>query len=393
MSTFYRNVGLLAACQALMLTSNTLIIATSALVGSMLAPGKLWATVPLALQWVGTMLTTVPAALLMQRAGRRTGLMAGALFGVAGGALCRYAIVYRRFEMFCAGSTLIGIFNAFGQQYRFAAADAAGDAFRARAISLVLAGGVVAAFAGPSLARWTVDAFPPHTFAGSYASLLLLFAASLVILAFVQIPAPPRVPRPPIGTQCAALLSQPRFVVAATSAMIGYAVMNLVMTASPLAILDCGLGFGAAALVIQWHVLAMFVPSFFTGQLVQRLGALNIIMLGAVLQLGCVFVNVLGLTVWHFSIALVLLGVGWNFMFVGATSLLTDAFAGPNKASVQGLNDFLVFSVVAVTAMSSGALHQAFGWVSINLVVVPLVTVALIMTCWLARHQSRASYA
>jgi MFS family permease len=343
-----RNVSLLAACQALMMTASTLIVATSALVGLMLADNKALATLPFGLMWLMTTLTSVPAALWMRRVGRQAGLMTGVTAAVLGGSLCTLAIFQRRFDLFCAGSMLVGAFNAFGQQYRFAAADAAGETHRARAISLVVAGGVIAAFAGPNLARVTRDLYPLDAFAGSYAAIISLYILSFVVLAFVRMP-PAIIPTVRITAAAFALLmTRRRFLVAAASAMLGYGVMNLVMTSTPLAMQNHGFQFGETASVIQWHVLAMFVPSFFTG--------------------------------------LMLLGLGWNFLFLGGTTLLTTSYSGAEKAVAQGLNDFLVFGMVTMTALGSGALHHAFGWNAINLVMVPFVVLAFGLGLWLHRQ-------
>jgi MFS family permease len=374
-----RNLSLLATCQALMMTASTLNLAATALVGFMLAENKALATLPFALLWLATTLTSVPAALLMRRVGRRAGLMTGVTAAILGGTLCTFAIFQRRFDLFCIGSILVGTFNAFGQQYRYAAADAAGEAFRARAVSLVVAGGVVAAFAGPNLARATRDLFPVDTFAGSYAATIGLYVLSFVVLVFVRMP-PGTIATVRITTGgFLALMTQGRFLVAAASAMLGYAVMNLVMTATPLAMADYGFGFGETATVIQWHVLAMFAPSFFTGHLIDRFGPLRIIMTGALLQLFAVLINLQGQTIWSFTSALVLLGLGWNFLFVGGTMLLTRSHMGAEKATAQGLNDFMVFGTVTVTAVGSGALHYAFGWDAINLVVAPFIAAGLLL--------------
>jgi MFS family permease len=376
-----------------MMTASTLIVATSALVGLMLAENKALATLPFGLMWLMTTMTSVPAALWMRRVGRKTGLMTGVVFAVLGGSLCTLAIFERRFDLFCAGSMLVGAFNAFGQQYRFAAADAAGEDYRARAISLVVAGGVIAAFTGPNLARLTRDLYPLDLFAGCYAAMIALYILSFLVLAFI------RMPTSVIGSVriTAAgfliLMTRRRFLVAAASAMLGYGVMNLVMTSTPLAMLDSGFGFGETAFVIQWHVLAMFVPSFFTGYLIERFGALKIIMTGALLQLGCVLVNLQGQTEWNFIAALVLLGLGWNFLFLGGTTLLTISYSGAEKATAQGLNDFLVFGTVTITALGSGALHHNFGWNAVNLVMVPFIATAFLLSFWLNRRAGRSSRA
>ena len=384
-----RNLSLLATCQALMMTASTLNIATTALVGLMLASNRALATLPFALLWLATTLTTVPAALLMRRVGRRAGLMTGVTAAVLGGSLCTLAIFQRRFDLFCVGSILVGMFNAFGQQYRFAAADAAGEAFRARAISLVVAGGMIAAFTGPNLARATREFFPLDTFAGSYAATIALYILSFAVLVFIRMP-PGNIGAARItAAGFRVLMTRRRFLVAAASAMLGYGVMNLVMAATPLAMLDFGYGFGETAMVIQWHVLAMFAPSLITGHLIERFGAVKIIMSGALLQLFCVLVNLQGQETWNFVTSLVLLGLGWNFLFVGGTTLLTNSYSGAEKAVAQGLNDFAVFGTVTITALASGALHHAFGWNAINMVMVPFTALAFVLSFWLHHRMKR----
>lgn len=380
-----RNVGLLATCQALMMTASTLVLSTSALVGLMLADNAALATLPFGLLWLATTLATVPAALLMRHVGRRAGFMTGATSAILGASLCTLAIFARRFDLFCLGSILVGAFNAFGQQYRFAAADAAGETFRARAIALVIAGGVVAAFAGPNLARFTRDLYPADTFAGSYAAIIVLYVLSFAVLALVRMPTPAAPATRITAARFGELLGRRHFLVAAASAMLGYGVMSLLMASTPLAMRACGLGFDQTATVIQWHVLAMFLPSFFTGFLIDRFGSLRIIMAGALLQLGCVLANLHGQTEWNFIVALALLGFGWNFLFVGATTLLTSRYTGEEKAPAQGFNDFLVFGTVTMTAFGSGALHHLFGWHAMNLLMAPLIATALGLSLWLLR--------
>jgi len=280
---------------------------------------------------------------------------------------------------------------AFSHYYRFAAADAAPDGYRARAISLVLAGGVVAAFAGPNLANWTRDALPASPFAGSYASLLALFAATLALLPFIDMPAPAAHERVRGGRSLARIAREPVFVVAVLGAVVGYGVMNLLMTATPLAMLGSGHPFADTAFVIQWHIAAMFAPSFVTGYLIYRFGVLRIMLAGSALLGACVTVNVVGVAVANFGLALALLGLGWNFLFIGATTLLTELHSPAEKAKVQGFNDFLVFGTVTLTATSSGMLHEAVGWEALNLGVVPLVTAVFLATAALARRHPGAA--
>jgi MFS family permease len=378
-----RNIALLAICQALMMTCNSLVIATSALVGLALATDKWLATLPLGLQFLATMSLTLPASLLMKRLGRRAGFQLGALLGLAGALLCTYGIFAHSFVGFCGGAFLLGAFNAFGQYYRFAAADTATLQFRSQAISLVLAGGVVAAFAGPNLANWTRAMFDTALFAGSYASLIALYATSALVSSFIAIPPPAEAERRHSGRSLSDIMRQPDFIVAVLSAMIAYGVMNLLMTSTPLAMQHNGHSFGATAFVIEWHVLGMFAPGFVTGRLIKRAGLLNVMLAGSMLLGVCAGVNLLGVSVVHFWLGLLLLGIGWNFLFTGATTLLTEIYTAAEKAKVQGINDLLVFATVTLSAMSSGALHHSIGWAAVNLAVAPAIVLSLLAILWL----------
>ena len=377
-----RNVFLLALCQALMIIGNSLLLATSALVGQMLAQDGSLATVPLGLQFLAVMLSTFPASLLMKHIGRRGGFILSALLGIGGASVCTYAIVQNDFAMFCIGAVALGVFNGFGQFYRFAAADVASDAYRSRAISWVLAGGVIAAFIGPNLAAWTRDSFATP-FAGSYGALIGVYLTSLTIMTLLRIPPPTEQERYGTARPLIVIVRQPSFIVAVLSAMLGYGVMNLIMTATPLAMHVYEHPFPATAFVIQWHVLGMFVPSFFTGYLIRRFGVLNIMLTGGALLIGCVAVNLADIGFWHFWTALVLLGIGWNFLFIGGTTLLTETYLPAEKAKTQALNDFIVFATVTLTAFSSGAVQYRFGWQAINIGVIPLILVTVTATAWL----------
>lgn len=385
------NVAILALCQALLMTSGSLLVTTSALVGVALAPHESLATVPLGLQFLATMLATMPASLLMRRIGRRAGFMVGALIGIGGAAVCTAGIASHSLVLFAAGCFMLGMFNGFGQYYRFAAAEVAGPEFRARAISLVLAGGVVAAFAGPNLARVSREWLLGAEFAGSYASLAALYLTTLCLVSALRMPPMSAEERTGVARPLATIASDVRFPVAALGAMIAYGVMNILMTATPLAMLDCGFAFGDTAFVIQWHVFGMFAPAFVTGHLINRFGVLRVMMTGAVLLLGCIAINLSGVAIAHFWAGLALLGVGWNFLFVGSTTLLTEVHAPAEKAKVQGLNDLLVFGTVACTATTSGALHHAFGWKALNIGSLPFVLVALCAAAWLMMRPVRAT--
>ena len=378
-----KNVVLLALCQALSMSGSSLVMTVSAIVGTMIAADKTMATLPLAFQMTAMMVTTIPASLAMKRFGRRAGFLFGIMVGIGGAVLATYAIFERNFVLLCVASGVMGIQMGFAQFYRFAAADTAKPDFESKAISLVLAGGVIAAVLGPNLAKWARDLFEPVMFAGSYAAIAVLWLIPLVLLFFIDIPRPSVEERKQSGRPLVVIMRQPVFVVAIVGAVVAYAMMNMVMTSTPLAMLACGLEFEDAAFVIQWHVLGMYAPAFFTGSLIARYGMLNVMLVGAVLMLGCVAVNLSGQDVTRFWLALVLLGVGWNFLFVGATTLLTETYVPAEKAKVQAANDFLVFGSVSISAFSSGMLQNAFGWDIVNMMALPFLAVALCMVAWL----------
>jgi MFS family permease len=363
----------LAACLALGMMASTIVMTTSALIGYSLAEDKELATLPLALQFTATMLTTIPASLLMRRIGRRAGLTIGALIGVCGALLAAHSIVAADFQLFAIASLPLGICNSFTHYYRFTAADTASEAFRPRAISLVMAGGVVSALLGPELAKASIDLLAPVLYAGCYLAIAGLLTLSALLLQAVRIPRLTAAQRADSGRPLGQILGQRSVVVAILSAAIGYAVMNLVMTSTPLAMTACGFAFGDAAFVIQWHALAMFAPSFVTGRLIGRFGAPRIILAGALLTGGAVATNLSSVALPAFWAGLVLLGLGWNFLYVGGAALLTAMHAPAERGKVQAANDFLVFAAVTASAFSSGYLHSHWGWPAVNLAVVPLV--------------------
>lgn len=374
-----------------MMTGGSLLITSSALVGAMLTDDRSLATLPLALQFLSTMLTSIPASFLMRQVGRRAGFMLGTVIGAAGGALAAWAIWHGDFWLFAAGTALVGVFNGFGIYFRFAAVDAVPDFYKGRAISYVMAGGVVAAFAGPNLANWAREAIPAATFAGSYAALIGLYAFAMLALLGVKIPREPAVARHESGRPLLTIASQPVFLVALIGAMLGYGIMSLVMTATPLAMQVCAMPFSTSAFVIQWHVFAMFAPSFFTGTLIRRFGVLKVMLWGAVCYIGTVVINLNGVTVSHFWTALFLLGIGWNFLFIGGTTLLTEAYRPEEKAKTQALNDFLVFTTVSLSSLSAGALQYHYGWEAVNWGVTPLIAIVLLAVgglLWRRRHSA-----
>jgi MFS family permease len=381
-----RTVLLLALCQATQMTGATIVATTGAIVGSMLAPEKALSTLPIALQMTGTMCATIPAALLMARIGRRPGFWLGATLGASGAAIAMLALFRANFALFCLGTFLLGSYNGTAQQYRFAAAEIADEAFRSKAISLVLAGGVVSATLGPEAAKWTSRLFVPALFAGCYAAIVVLCIAAAILLCFVRLPKPlpPAIRRH--GRPLVEIARQPTFIAAALAAMVGYGVMSLVMTATPIALLDCGHVFADAAFVIQWHALGMFAPSFVTGSLIARFGVTRILFAGAALLLACCAINLEGIAVANFWAANLVLGVGWNFLFVGATSLLTRAYTPEEKGKAQALNDFLVFGTVAVSSFASGALLSSVGWAVVQVAMLPLVATAAGTILWWRRR-------
>lgn len=386
-----RNIPLLAVCQALAMTGASVTMTASALVGQMLAIDKSLATVPLAFQMTATMLTTIPASLLMRRLGRRAGFSIGSLFGITSGIVCALAIYLADFWLFVVGSMFMGATMGFATYYRFAAADVADERYRSRAISLVMAGGVAAAIAGPELAKWSAELLAPLSFAGCFAAIAVLHLGALLLLQATRIAPPSAQERRESGRPLKQIARQPVFLVAAFGGMIGYAVMALVMTATPLAMVACGFGFPDAAFVIQWHALGMFAPSFVTGRLINRFGVLNVMATGAALMLACIAVNLSGITMVHFWSALVLLGLGWNFLFIGATTLLTEAYAPAERAKSQALNDFAVFTAVAAASFFSGAVQGRLGWDGVNVAAILPVVAALVAVLWLKARRAGGS--
>jgi len=382
-----RNVILLALCQGLLMIGNSTMIAEAALVGHMLAANRAFATLPLAAQQGAVMATIVPASMLMARIGRRAGFTVGACFGIAGTCVATLGVLWSSFPLFCLGMALNGAYIGFSMFFRFAALEGAGKEWHARAISYVLAGGVLAALVGPELAKHTKDLLAPVTFAGSFASLILVALASLVLLQFIRIPVPSAAERREAQRPLSVIVRQPAFIVAVLGGMVAYGVMNFVMTSTPLAMAACGHPFDDTASVIKWHVFAMFAPSFFTGHIIKRFGTPQVMMVGAAIMALCVAINLGGVSYLHFWAALALLGLGWNFLFVGATTLLTTTYRPAERAKVQALNDLLVFGTVATSAFSAGFAHYAVGWQAINLGVGPVLAVAVLATLWLAARR------
>ena len=391
--TSRRNVLLLALSQGLFMIGTSTMIAEAALVGYALAENKALATLPTGLQQLMVMVTAIPASFLMQRVGRRWGFTVGALFGIAGAAVATIGVFQASFVLFCLGTVLTGIYNGFGQFYRFAAVDGSTAEWRSKAISYTLAGGVIAAVIGPELAKATKDMLAPVAYAGSFAALIGVACVALLVVQFIQIPAPSLAERSGEGRKLSEIARNPVFVVAVLAAMVGYGGMAFVMTVTPLAMVVHHHPFESAALVIQWHVLAMFAPSFYTGSLIARFGVVRIMMAGAVLFGAALAVNLSGTGVPQFWIGLVLVGIAWNFLYIGGTALLTQTYRPAEKAKVQAANDFLVFGSVAFCALSSGALHERYGWDTLNLVLVPFLVATLAALLWLEFRPRRPATA
>jgi MFS family permease len=381
-----RAILMLASCQALAMTGGSIVGLTGAIVGSMLAPDKALSTLPIAVQQAGVMAATIPAALLMARIGRRPGFWLGAAVGAVGAVIATAAIFRGSFALFCLGTFLLGVNRGVTQQYRFAAAEIADDAFRSKAISLVLAGGVVSAVFGAEVAKWSRDLFEPVLFAGCYLLIVALFLASAILLYFIDLPKPVAPALAGGGRPLREIAMEPPFIAAAVAAMIAYGVMSLVMTATPIAMLDCGHEFAAAAFVIQWHSLGMYAPSFVTGHLISRFGLTKIMLTGAALLLLCSGINLAGLATVNFWAANLALGVGWNFLFIGATTLLTRTYAGEERGKVQALNDFLVFGTVTISSFASGVLLFGVGWDMVQIAMLPFVVVAALAVLWWHRR-------
>ncbi len=376
-----RNALVLSAASSVMGACGAVTFSLGGLAGLyLLGPDKSLATLPLTGFTIGNAAGAIPAAMLMRAMGRRFGFLAGAGICVVGGLFAGSAVLAGSFILLVIGLGIVGFANAFTLQYRFAAADGAGPKFRARAISWVLAGGVAAAVIGPQTVILTTDLFLPVPFAGGFFALAGLGLAGLVVLSFLSGAAsrPPPAPSRAGGRPLVEIVRQPRFIVALLCAMGSYSMMNLVMTAAPLAMVGCGLSEGDAALGIQWHALAMYAPSFFTGSLIARFGRQTIMAVGFVLLVACGLVALAGLGLFNFWAAMILLGLGWNFSFVGATAMLGETYRQDEKATVEGLNDFAVLGSVAIASASSGKLFSSVGWGSLVLVIFPVVAVCLL---------------
>jgi len=382
-----RNALVLACAQALGGANPAIVVSLGGIVGQMLADNKQFATVPVSLSHLGLALGTIPAAILMRRAGRRTGYVIGGSIGVLAGCMAAFGIASTSFLIFCLGTFIAGFYSSFIQSYRFAAADTASEGFRPRAIAWVMSGGIAAGIVGPQTVIWTQDMIPGVAFAGAFLGQAGLALVAILVVSFLR--APPVVPNATRsgGRPLREIISQPRFIVAVVSGVVSYALMSFLMTAAPLAMIGCGLPVGAAALGIQWHILAMFTPSFFTGRLIVRFGKERVTAAGLIMIGLSAVIGLSGITVAHFWAVLVLLGVGWNFGFIGATAMVTDCYRPEERSKVQAANDFLVFGSTATASFGSGTLLNFSGWDLVNWMVFPPVLIALGLLFWQHRRK------
>jgi MFS family permease len=394
MNSTKRNVGVLAACQAMLFTNNSTLIAINGLAGLALAPHVTLATLPVTCWILGGAIGTMPASFHMKRVGRQAGFTFGTAWGFVGAGLCAAAIALQSFWLLCFGTLVWGVYNAYGQYYRFAAADVAPADFKATAISLVLAGGLVGGILGPTGSRWTIDLLTPK-FMGAYLALIGVALLTMLLLRFVRIPTPSAAEQAAAGRPLREIAAQPKFIVAVLAGAIGYGVMNFVMTSTPIAMQVCGHPYGDAAFVISSHVIGMFAPSFVTGPLIKRIGALPVMFGGVVFNFAAISVALSGIAVSHFWWALVLIGVGWNFLYLSGTTLLTETYRPEERAKAQGTNEQAIFIMMAISSLSSGMTVTTAGWERVNLFAVPLIGVVTVALIWyaLTRRAQKAAAA
>lgn len=386
-----KNVWLLFLCQALVNASSISQVSMSALIGYSLTPDKTLATLPYALQMTATMAASIPAGIIFARLGRKAGFYLGTAAMLLGTVVFGLGVLKGSFLLYCLGALPTGIGFGIGQHYRFAAAEVAGLQARSRAIALVMAGGVVSAILGPELVKHTKELVSPVLFLGTYMAMSLLPIIGTVLLAVSKMPPAPAPNASP--TPLRVLMARPAFVVAAIAGLVGYGAMNLIMAATPLQMMLCGYGVNDSTDVIRAHAIAMFAPGFVTGRLIQRYGPHPVICVGGVLTIFCATMSLSGSAYMTFVVALMLLGLGWNFMFVGATALLATAHDGRERVRAQAANDFIVFGTVAITSFSSGVLHGSAGWIAVNATVVPPVLIAVGLVLWHRASQSRLAAA
>ncbi len=381
----------LAIAQSLYSCVTIILFATAGIVGLTIAPDRSWATLPLSCFALGSLLSTVPASYLMRSFGRKPVFMAGAMASALGCSLAVWSIIQSNFVIFCVGALMVGVFQATSTFYSFAASESAAPKDKSLAISWVLTGGVVAAVAGTVVANRTADLIPAYVFAGSYVAAALLALGNFAVMATIHLPKPQLAEIAGPQRSWPELLRQPRLVVAMASAIVSYALMNLMMTAGPVAMSICGFDKSASGWVIQWHVLGMFIPSFFTGLLIKRYGVNLIAASGMFILLASAVAGLLGISFVHFSVALILLGVGWNFGFIGGTTMLTECYTPAERAKVQGVNNFGIAAMVTLASFSSGQMLGHWGWQSVPLVIFPATLSVLLAIGLVARSAKVAA--
>jgi MFS family permease len=381
-----RNAMVLAVAQALAGGNNTVIVSTASIVGAVLAPDKGLATLPITAMVMGMWIGTLPLGWLARHYGRRFALQSGSLFGIASGLISYSAVTSGSFALLLFGTFCGGLYAAAHQSYRFAAADTASDRYRPKVVSWVLAGGVFAALIGPQLVIFTKDLLPPYLFAASYLGQSACAFLAAIVLTFVKVP-PVAAKIADTSRPLAEIVRTPRFLVAVACGVVSYTMMNVIMTSAPLAMVGCGHSVTDAALGIQWHVLAMYAPSFITGSLIARFGVFRITGLGLAFIVAAAIVGISGLSVAHFWSGLVLLGLGWNLSFIGATTMVTQCYRPAERNKVQAFNDFLIFGSMAVSSFSSGQMLAYLSWAAINEVVFPTVFLAAALLVWLAMRR------
>jgi len=388
-----RNIMILSLCVALSASAMSLIFTVAAVIGFSLASDKSLSTLPVACMMIAMMAMTAPSAVVMAKKGRKFGFWMGAGIAMAGAMSGMGAVTYGNFWLLCAACACIGAGNAVAMQYRFAAAEAAPAEFRARAISYTMLGGLASAFIGPNLASFARDWFDTVPFLGSFVALIGLQFLLVIAIGQLRLPDMRGHKHPEPARPLATVIGQPAVIVAIIAGALGYAVMSFVMTATPLAILDCNYAFGDAAFIIQWHVVGMYAPGFFTGNLIKRFGALKVIQAGATLNFVCLAVGLSGQDLMgNFWVSLVLLGVGWNFMFVGATTFLTENYRPSEQARVQAINEFCVFGTVAIASLSAGTIYAASGWVTLLYsAALPVALVLLVVATFAIRRKAQAA--
>ncbi len=372
----------LALAQALLTTGNTLLVAVSALIGQQLASSPALITAPIAAQFLGLIVSTLPAAHFMQKFGRKKGFVIGNIIGAVGALVAMQGLFLSSLAIFALGTFLTGLAIGTAQQYRFAALDECPKSQHPRAISLVMSGGVIAAIVGPNLAIWSQKWYSGNAFVGAFFGLFALYILALLLIIFLplrQQQSSTKQNNPLPSRSYSELFQQPILIAAVASGVIGYAVMVFLMTATPLSMHDHDFAFNKIAIVIQWHVLGMFVPSFFTGHLIKRFGIKNIVLAGCVLLLISALINLLGQSYNHYFISLMLLGIGWNFTFIGATHLLSFAYRDHEKGKVQGMNEFLVFSASAFGSLFAGQAVNSLGWIWVNIITIPFILLVILM--------------